>query len=80
MELIELDALVARLKKGNLTFILDHSDEMTEEQLAKLKPLKNCVIYSPIAYTTKEATELKKGIFVSNLENFLKSKPTNKVN
>lgn len=80
MELVDLDALVARLKKGDLNFILDHSDEMTEEQLAKLKPFNNCVIYPPIAYTTKEATELKKGIFVGNLENFLKGSSTNKVN
>lgn len=80
MELVDLGALVARLEQGDLTFILDHSDEMNEEQLAKLKPFKNCIIYPPIAYTTKEATELKKGIFVGNLENYLEGSPTNKVN
>ena len=53
---------------------------MTKEQLAKLKPFKNCVIYPPIAYTTKEATFLLKKIFVDNLENFLKGVSTNKVN
>ncbi|AKM81809.1 MAG: Phosphoglycerate dehydrogenase [Candidatus Pacebacteria bacterium GW2011_GWF2_38_9] len=80
MELIDLDALVARLGQGDISFILDHSDEMTGEQLAKLKPFKNCIIYPPIAYTTNEATELKKGIFVGNLENFLNNSPSNKVN
>jgi len=80
MELVDVDALMVRLKQGNISFILDHSDEMTEEQLAKLKSFENCVVYPPIAYTTKEATQLKKGIFVGNLENFLKGKPTNKVN
>jgi len=80
MELVDIEALVARLGQDNMSFILDHSDEMTKEQLSKLKPFKNCIIYPPIAYTTNEATELKKGIFVGNLENFLKGSPTNKIN
>ncbi len=80
MELIHFDTLVSRLQQGDMSFILDHSDEMTEAQLHALKPFNNCVIYPPIAYTTKEATALKKDIFVSNLENFLHNTPTNKVN
>ena len=71
MELLDLNALVKRLKKGDLSFILDHSDEMTPEQLKKLKQFKNCVIYPPIGYTTKEATSIKQGIFVNNLNSFL---------
>jgi phosphoglycerate dehydrogenase-like enzyme len=80
MELLDLGAVVEKLQANEMSFILDHSDEMTTEQLATLKPYKNCVIYPPIAYTTKEATALKKDIFVGNLENFLKGEPTNKVN
>ncbi|MEK7622987.1 MAG: D-isomer specific 2-hydroxyacid dehydrogenase family protein [Patescibacteria group bacterium] len=79
MELIDLKALAMRLKNKDLSFILDHSDEMTKEQLDLVKPYKNCVIYPPLGYTTQEATALKKGIFVGNLENFLKGKPTNRV-
>lgn len=80
MELVDLEAVAQKLKSNEISFILDHSDEMTIEQLALLKPYKNCVIYPPIAYTTKEATALLKSIFVSNIENFLKGFPTNKVN
>lgn len=80
MELIDSKALALRLKNKNISFILDHSDEMTKEQLDLVKPYKNCVIYPPLGYTTQEATALKKGIFVGNLENFLEGKPTNKVN
>lgn len=72
MELIDLPALVKRLGKNDMTFIFDHSDEMTKEQLAMLKPYPNCIIHLPIGYTTKEATELKQKIFVENLQNFLK--------
>lgn len=79
MELLDFVALVERLQRGDITFVLDHSDEMLADQLTKLKSLSNCVIYPPIAYTTKEATALKKGIFVGNLENFLNDNPTNKV-
>ncbi len=73
MELVDISALIKRLGKNNMTFILDHSDEMTKEQLALLRPHPNCIIHLPIGYTTKEATELKQKIFVENLKNFLKT-------
>lgn len=80
MELIDIDALEKRLKNNDITFILDHSDEMSEADLKKLSKYKNCIIYPPIAYVSKEAAENKKRIFLSNIENFLKGKPTNVVN
>lgn len=80
MELIDLEALESRLKKGDITFILDHSDEMTSEDIRELKNFKNCIIYPPIGFTTKEATVLKQEIFVSNIESFLKGILVNKVN
>jgi len=80
MELVDIDALAKRLEKGDITFMLDHSDEMTPEQLKQLTKCKNCIVYPPIAYTTKEATSEKQEAFANNLENFLKGTPTNKVN
>lgn len=79
-EVFDLDALEQRLKKNDITFILDHSDELTPEQAKKLSKYKNCVLYPPIGYITKEATQAKLVMFVDNLENFLKGRPTNKVN
>lgn len=73
MELIDFPVLVKRLGKNDMTFMFDHSDEMTKEQLMLLKPHPNCIIHLPIGYTTKEATELKQKIFVENLQNFLKN-------
>lgn len=80
MELVDIDALEKRLKTGNITFILDHSDELSPTDAERLSKYKNCIIYPPIAYTTKEATAAKQKIFVQNIENFLKGKPINKVN
>lgn len=80
MELLDFNALVNRIKKGDFTLILDHSDEMTPEQLKKIKPYANCILYPPLGYTTKEATVSKQGIFVNNLKSFLKGTPSNKVN
>lgn len=80
MELLDFNALVGRLKKGDITFMLDHSDEMTKEQLEALTPFDNCIIYPPIAYLTVEASKLKKRTYIDNLKNFLAGKPTNKVN
>lgn len=80
MELVDVAALEKRLKKNDLTFILDHSDELDPTVAKRLSKFNNCILYPPIAYTTKEATDLKQDIFVCNLENFLEGKPTNKVN
>jgi lactate dehydrogenase-like 2-hydroxyacid dehydrogenase len=79
MELVDIAALEKRLKKGDITFILDHSDELDPAVAKRLLKLNNCILYPPIAYTTKEATKARFDIFVSNLENFLKGKATNKV-
>lgn len=80
MELIDIDALVERLRKRDIVFILDHSDEMAKEDLQKLSKYDNCIIYPPIAYISKEASINKQKMFTSNIENFLKGKPSNKVN
>lgn len=79
-EVFDLGALEQRLKKNDITFILDHSDELTPQQAKQLAKYKNCILYPPIGYITKEATQAKLGMFVDNLENFLKGQPTNQVN
>lgn len=80
MELVDVDVLEKRLQKEDLTFILDHSDELTVEQVKQLSKYKNCIMYPPIGYITREATEAKLKMFVDNVENFLKGTPSNKVN
>lgn len=80
MELVDLDGLVSRLKKKDMAFILDHSDEMTKENLKKISGFENCIIYPPMAYITKEAAITRQEMFTSNMENFLKGKPQNIVN
>ena len=80
MELIDFEALVARLKQDDLVFMLDHSDEMTEEQLKELKTIARCKIYPAIAYLTREASQLKKRIYIDNIKNYLNGSPSNKVN
>lgn len=80
MELVDINALEKRLKNRDITFILDHSDEMSPENIKRLSKFENCIIYPPIAYITKEARIAKQEIFVGNIENFLKGTPTNQVN
>lgn len=80
MELIDFNALLERLKKNDIAFMLDHSDEMTEEQLKALQSLDNAIVYPAIAYLTREAGQLKKRIYIDNIKNYLAAKPTNKVN
>jgi lactate dehydrogenase-like 2-hydroxyacid dehydrogenase len=80
MELIDINALEKKLTKGDITFILDHSDELTESQAKQLAKYQNCIMYPPIAYTTQEATLARKRMLIDNLVNFLAGSPTNKVN
>lgn len=80
MELVDIDALAGRLGEGDITFILDHSDEMAAEDLAKLAPYENCIVYPPIAYITDGARRNKGEIFTSNIAAALEGNPQNKVN
>ncbi len=80
MELVDVDALITRLKKKDITFLFDHSDETNKEDMKKLSKYENCIIYPPIAYITNEAQVVKQEMFVANIENFLKGSPTNVVN
>jgi len=80
MELVNFDALVDRLKANDMVFMLDHSDEMSEDQLKALQPLENAIVYPAIAYITREAGQLKKRIYIDNIKNYLHGQPTNKVN
>ena len=79
--IINTDALVARLSKNDVTFIFDHPDEMKKEDLDKLKPFKNVVVYPPIAFLSDEARIAKQEIFISNMTDFIEGKNLkNKVN
>ena len=80
MEQVVIPALEKRLKKGDFTFILDHPDEMKPEDVKRLSKYKNCIIYPPIGFVSQEARVLKQDIFVSNMINYLKGIPINKVN
>lgn len=79
MALLDVNALQNRLKNGDITFILDHSDEMGDE-LKSLSKYKNCIVYPPVAYISKEARTAKQDIFIRNMESFLKGKTTSVVN
>ncbi len=80
MELVDVDALVTRLGKGDITFIFDHADETSPEDMKKLTQYTNCIVYPPMAYITAEAQAAKKEIFINNIKGFLNGKPTNVVN
>lgn len=80
MDLIDLEGLDKRLKKGDVTLIFDHSDELAPEYMKRFSKYKKFIIYPPIAYITKEAAQAKQDIFISNIKNFLRGTPTNVVN
>ncbi len=76
---INTDDLAARLNKNDITYIFDHADEMTKDDLAKLTANKNCVALGPIGFITTEARKNKQEIFVGNIKAFLKGSPQNTV-
>lgn len=75
----DLVSLASRLKKGDLTFILDHADELDPKEVKVLSKYKNCIIYPPIGYISDEARIAKQEIFIGNMEAFLAGKPQNTV-
>jgi len=77
--IVDTDALVKRLAKNDMTYISDHPDEMTEEELAKIKDFENCVLYPPIAFVSDEAQIAKQTIFIANMSGFLGGNVQNKV-
>ena len=79
MEQVDIPALEKRLVKGDVTFILDHPDEMKPKDVKRLVKFSNCIIYPPIGFVSAEARVNKQKVFVSNLENFLRGKPANTV-
>ena len=79
MELVDIPALAQRLSKKDITFILDHSDELSKEEAKLLSKYKNCIMVPPIGYITRESTVAKLSMFVDNLENFLEGKAQNVV-
>lgn len=80
MEQVDISALENRLEKGDITFILDHPDEMKPEDIKSLEKFPNCIIYPPIGFVSAEARVNKQAIFISNIENFLKGTPINRAN
>ncbi len=77
--IVDTDALVERMSKKDITFVSDHPDEMSEDDLAKVKDLEGIVLYPPIAFLSDEATIAKQEIFITNLTGFLEGKIQNKV-
>ncbi|MFI5241197.1 MAG: 2-hydroxyacid dehydrogenase [Microgenomates group bacterium] len=82
MELVDINALEKRLKKGDITFIFDHTDlgDISEENLRRLQRYKNCITYPVLGYISKEARQTKQEMFIANIKDFLKGKPQNVVN
>jgi glycerate dehydrogenase len=81
LELFDLDALNQRLDKGDLTFIFDHTDpdDVSDQELERLRNHDNCITYPVLGYITDEARVALQETFVGNAKDFLDGKPTNTV-
>src|SRR5258708_2852406 len=78
--LLDQEAILEKTEKGELTFIFDHSDDITQELAKRFLANPNCIVYPPIAFRSKEADIARFETFTSNIENFIKGKPQNVVN
>jgi glycerate dehydrogenase len=77
--LIDQEAILERTEKGNLTFIFDHSDDISLELAKRFLANEHCIVYPPVAFRSKEADINKWETFTSNMENFVKGNPQNVV-
>jgi len=79
-ETVDTDALAARLAKGDITYVSDHGDEMSAEEINKIKQYPNCLLLPAIGFITAEARINKQEVFVENLRAMLAGNPQNQVN
>lgn len=81
MELINTSALKARLSKGEISFIMDHPDEIPEAEAKEYDSFASCFVYPPFGYLTEEAGRKKLEIFKDNvLAGINRTEMPNKVN
>jgi glycerate dehydrogenase len=78
--LIDQEAMIEKAGKGDITFILDHSDDISADLAKRFLGTKNCIVYPPTAFRTEEANTARWETFVSNIEGFAKNSPQNVVN
>ena len=72
-ELLDVQALIARLRDGQLRFVTDHADEMERRDVEPLAALEACTLYPPIGYCTREAQSARRARFLADLGSFLRS-------
>ena len=81
MELIDFDALCQKLATNTIFLALDHTDELSAEQLKRLEANPaHCRLYPPIGYLTSESSARKEQILVKNVSAALSGSPQNQVN
>ena len=73
IELLDLEALLRRLREGSLRFVTDHADEMDRRDVEMLSGTETCALYPPIGYCTREAKSTRRERFVADLRSFLGS-------
>ncbi len=78
--LIDQEAIIEAANKGKVTFMFDHSDDISASLAKRFLKTKNCIVYPPTAFRTHEANTARIETFVSNIEQFAKNKPQNVVN
>ena len=78
--LIDQEAMMEKAENGDITFIFDHSDDINVDLAKKFLKTRNCIVYPPTAFRTEEANTARWETFVSNIENFSRSKLLNVVN
>jgi lactate dehydrogenase-like 2-hydroxyacid dehydrogenase len=81
LSVIDLDALKEMLDRTHVTFISDHGDELSQDELKQYEKYGDRVVFLPaIAYIIDEAKEARQSTFVANIKAALSGVPANKVN
>ena len=79
-KLIDQEVMMQKAASGDITFIFDHSDDIDTALAKRFLTTKGCIVYPPVAFRTEEANTARWETFVSNIEQFTKGLPQNKVN
>lgn len=77
--LVDQKAMIERARRGAVTFIFDHSDDIESSLAKEFLATPNCIVYPPIGFRTNEANTAKWEILTSNIEKFIQGIPQNVV-
>ena len=78
-DIVDLEAVFSSCRDGSLRYAMDHADELSYLNYSDLRATPNVTIYPPIGYATRDATEKRQEMLISNIESYIEGQFQNRL-